>query len=299
MRYISFVRVGTALTFAAVISCGGGSATQPPANDPNPISGDPNAVKQAKQLHECGKDDHVHQYDLHDEDGDRALVPCSKHAGGQSDYSGVIHIETIPEGVHITIHATDDEVTTGVLGADVKTRDAVIVYPKGPGSKAIEVPLMKTKDGYTGDKIVMWEDLGKLNDEGTKIDVAIFDHDKSSGQDAEELHVSVAVSTGKSCEKALDENVQTIDMGKKGKADLTDAQLGAPLNAGNGQLVTGCGLSNDSHADICAAVKQGKAVGVSVRVTPPNNKVAACIDRSTRRLPFPVSDKLDVVKTKF
>ncbi|HEX7604445.1 MAG TPA: hypothetical protein VF316_22655 [Polyangiaceae bacterium] len=285
----------SALSFTSLISCGGGSAG--PAH--GPIAGDPGAVAQARQMHECGKADHVHQYDLHDEDGDSALVPCSKSAAGQSDYSGMIHIETIPEGVHITIHASDDEVTLGELGADVKTRDAVIVYPKGAGSKAIEVPLMKTKDGYVGDKIVLWEDLGRLNDEGTKIDVAIFDHDKSSGQDAEELHVAVAVSTGKSCEKALDENVQTVDMGRKGKADLTDAQLGAPLNANNGQLVTSCGLANDAHANICVAVKQGKPVGVSVRVSPSNNKVAACIDRAARHLSFPASDKLDVVKTKF
>jgi hypothetical protein len=290
--------LASAISFAALLSCGGGSANTQPAVT-GPVTGDPNAVAQARKMHECGKEDHVHQYDLHDEDGDRALVPCSKHTGGQSDYSGMVHIETIPEGVHITIHASDDEVTLGALGADVKTRDAVIVYPKGPGSKAIEVPLMKTKDGYTGDKIVLWDDLGKINDEGTKIDVAIFDHDKSSGVEHEELHVALAVSTGKSCEKALDENVQTIDMGKKGKADLTDAQLGAPLNANNGALVTNCGLANDAHADICVAVKQGKAVGVSVRVDPSNNKVAACIDRSARRLSFPASDKLDVVKTKF
>lgn len=280
-----------------VLACGGGSSNPPPNTGGN-ISGDPEAVKQAKQVHECGKADHTHQYDLHDEDGDRALVPCSK-SGGQNDYSGVIHIETLPEGVHITIHATDEEVTTGALGADVKTRDAVIVYPKGPGSKAIEVPLMKTKDGYTGDKIVLWDELGKLTDEGTKIDVAIFDHDKSSGQDSEEMHVSVAVSAGKSCEKAIDENNETMNMGGKAKAELTPEQLGAPLNANNGALVTGCGLASDANAEICAAVKQGKALGVSVKVTPQNNKVAACIDKATRRLKFPTDDRINVVKQKF
>ena len=288
----------TSISFAAAVACGG---SNPPPNTGGTITGDENAVKQAREMHECGKADQVHQYDLHDEDGDRALVPCSKNAGGQNDFSGMIHIETIPEGVHITIHASDDEVTMGALGSDVKTRDAVIVYPKGPGSKAIEVPLMKTKDGYTGDKIVMWDELGKINDEGTKIDIAIFDHDKSSGKDAEELHVALAVSTGKSCEKAQDENPQTMDMGSKGKGspDLTDAQLGAPMNANNGALVTNCGLANDAHADICVGLKNGKPLGVSVRVTPGNNKVAACIDRAARRLSFPVSPKFDIAKTKF
>jgi microcompartment protein CcmK/EutM len=189
-------------------------------------------------------------------------------------------------------------VNTGVLGSDVKNRDAVIVYPKGKNSKeAIEVPLTKTKDGYTGDKIVLYDQLDKLTDEGTKIDVAIFDHDKSGGT-TEEMHVSVAVSTGKSCEKAIDENPQTVDFGKKNsKPDLTDAQLGAPMKSSG--FFSGCGLPNSANADICVAVKQGKVLGASVNVTPKNNRVAACIDRSTRRLSFPQSDKLDVVHQKF
>jgi hypothetical protein len=288
----------TTCLFGLALSCGG-SSTNTPAAQPGKgeISGDPNAVKQARQMHDCRKDDKPHQYDLHDEDGDQALVPCSK-AGGQSDYSGVIHMETIPEGVHITIHASDDEVTTGALGADVKTRDAVIVYPKGPGSKAIEIPLMKTKDGYEGDKIVLWEDLGKLNDEGTKIDVAIFDHDKSSGQDSEELHVAIGVSTGKSCEKARDENNDTLDMsGKKGKAELTAQQLGAPMS--NSSFMAGCGLPDSANAEICVAVKQAKVMGVTVNVTPTNNRVAACIDKATRRLHFPADDRINIVKQKF
>jgi len=46
-------------------------------------------------------------------------------------------------------------------------------------------------------------------------------------------------------------------------------------------------------------VKQGKPLGVSVAVTPKNNRVATCIDKATRRLHFPVSSKLDVVKETF
>jgi len=46
-------------------------------------------------------------------------------------------------------------------------------------------------------------------------------------------------------------------------------------------------------------VKRGKPVGVSVRVNPVNNRVAACIDRSARRLSFPASDHLDVVHQTF
>jgi hypothetical protein len=46
-------------------------------------------------------------------------------------------------------------------------------------------------------------------------------------------------------------------------------------------------------------VKRGKPVGVSVRVTPSNNRLAACIDRSARHLSFPASEQLDVVHQTF
>ncbi len=221
-------------------------------------------------------------------------MPCSK--SGSKDYSGLIHIETIPEGVHITINATDDEVDTGVLGSDVKSRDAVIVYPQGPGKKSIEVPLLKTKNGYMGDKIVYYEDLGKLTDEGTKIDVAIFDHDKSSGEASEELHVSVAVSAGKSCEKAFEETPDTIEMGKAQEKDLSADQLGAPIGSG---IVTGCGLPSSANADICVTMKDAKALGASVIVTPTNNKVAACIDKAVRRLHYPASHRPNKIHKKY
>jgi hypothetical protein len=248
--------------------------------------------------HPCGNADQVHTHDLDSDKPTEAFSPCAK--GGASDYSGLVRIETIPEGIHIIIQATDDDVDNGVLGSDVKTRDAVIVYPKGRNSKEfVEVPLIKTKMGYTGDKIVLFDQLDKLNDEGTKIDVAIFDHDKNDASGSEEMHLSVAVSTGKSCERAIDDNPQALDMTKKGGggADLTDSQLGAPLNSG--QFMAGCGLAASANADLCVAVKQGKPLGVSVKVSPRNNQTAACIDRAARRVRFPASDKLDVVHSRF
>ncbi len=277
----------TALAAVLLVSCGGGSK---PATDAKGGVSKPTA----SDVHTCAAADHTHKYDLHDEDGDESLIPCA--GGGKHDYSGIVHIETRPEGVHITIKATDDDVNEGVLGSDVKQRDAVIVYPKGPGSKAIEVPLKKNATGYIGEKTILWEELDKISDEGTKIDIAIFDHDDGQKQ-SEEMHVSVAVSVGKSCEKVRDENVETIDMGKKGSADLTKEQLGAPMKSST--FFQSCGLADSQNAEICVAVKNGKPLGVSVKVAPASNKVAACIDKATRRLNFPASPKLDIVTQKF
>jgi hypothetical protein len=240
----------------------------------------------------------VQTHDLNAEQSTEVMTPVAK--GGAKDYSGIVKIETLPEGIHIMINATDDDVDNGVLGSDVKQRDAVIVYPKGRGSKeAVEVPLIKTATGYVGDKIVFYDQLEKLTDEGTKIDVAIYDHDKGD-KESEEMHLSVRVSAGKSCEKAQDENPQVINLnpgGGKSAPDLTNAQLGAPMESG--QFIAGCGLPGSSNANICVAVKRGKPLGVTVVVTPKNNRVATCIDRATRRLHFPSSEKLDVVKERF
>lgn len=260
-----------------------------PRESEQPSSAD---VAQAQQP--CGAADQLHAHDLGSEESTQAFAPCAR--SGPRDYSAIVKVTTIEQGVHITIDATDDEVT--LLGPDVKDRDVVIVYPKGKGGKGVEVGLVKTKAGYRGDKIVLWEDLGELTDDGTRIDVAIFDHDKSS-HTTEEMHVALAVSTGKSCEKAQDENMERMDLRAKRAAtpDLTKEQLGAPMRTSS--FFARCGLSDSANADICVAVKRGKPVGVSVRVTPSNNRVAACIDRSARHLSFPVNDHLDVVHQTF
>jgi hypothetical protein len=283
------------LALLALAACGGAAASAPTNTSAAPTEEAPTEAEIAQAQKPCGVTDEVHAHDLASGKATEAFAPCSKT--GARDYSALVKIETLDEGVHILIDATDDEVS--LLGPDVTQRDAVLVYPKGKGkgSIAIEVPLVKTKTGYVGDKIVLWDDLGKLTDDGTKIDVAIYDHDKSS-QSTEEMHVSLAVSAGKSCEKAQDENMQTINMGAHGaKADLSDAQLGAPMR--DSGFFSSCGLPDSANADICVAVKRGKPVGVSVALTPSNNRVAACIDRATRRLSFPVSDQLDVVHQKF
>lgn len=267
------------------MGCGGGDK---PANTANAAPS--GAAK-------CKKDEKVQQYDLHDPDGQDHFVPCAET--GHEDFSGNIHFDTTPEGIMVTIDATDDDFNEGKIGTEVKGRDAVIVYPSGAGTAGVEIPLKKTEHGYSGKQLIPFDKLQKLTDEGTKIEVAIHDDDDSSknGKTHEELKVSIAISAGKSCEKAIDENPQEIKMGGKQTADLTAEQLGRPM--ANSAFMSSCGLPDSSGVDICAAVKNGKPLGVSVTVKPANNKVATCIDRSVRKLSFPKSDKLDVVKQTF
>ncbi len=155
------------------------------------------------------------------------------------------------------------------------------------------MPLTKTKTGYHGDKIVFWDDIDKITDEGTKIDIGIYDHDKSSG-DSEEMHVSVGplhgqeLREGAGREPAADRHRQV-----RGAQDLTKDQLGAPIN--NANAAAACGLPDSAHAKICVLVKGGKPLGVTVNVDPKNNRVAACMDRRMRGCRSPSSGQPDTV----
>ncbi len=300
-----------ALALAAMVplaACGGNSAPPPStAAAPKAASSVASAAAAPPKLgyqahkedhhetHKCADTDAKHQtYDLHDETPDHHFAPCS--GGGAHDYSALIRFEALDHGVRVHIKARDDEVS--LLGPDVKERDRVMVHPKTPTGEAvaIEVPLTHITGGYVGEKIIYWEELHKLTDEGTRLEISIYDHDAKGSH--EEMKISVALSTGKSCEKAADENPQQIVMGKKNaRPDLTAAELGKPMQSS--AFMASCGLDAKANAEICAAVKNGKPLGVSVKVAPANNRVAACIDRAVRRLSFPDSDKLDVVKTRF
>jgi len=268
------------VTLAALGSCGG-TKTPPP----NP--------------HACG-DGKVqeHTLDPHEDGKTHTFVPCS--GAGKHDYSGAVHVESTPQGIHVVIDATDDDFNHGAVGSPIKGRDAVIVYPQGPGSKAIEVPLKQTATGYHGEITIPYDDLDKLHDEGTKLKVTVFDHDDSHPADKhEELSVEVAVSTGKSCEKAREEN-SAIDMGKKGgpvKPDLSEEQLSGPVKSS--AFFNHCNLKDAEKADICVAIKDGKPIGVSVSVSPKNKTTASCIDRATRKLKWPFHERLEVIHQKF
>jgi hypothetical protein len=105
---------------------------------------------------------------------------------------------------------------------------------------------------------------------------------------------------GMSCEGAIaaykgDE--VTIGGGQKAQADLTAGQYGSILNKGT--YFAHCGAPDDMQINICAAVQNGRAVGVSVSVKPNNPGVASCIAGGVRGLSFPSRPNLDVTRTTF
>jgi hypothetical protein len=103
--------------------------------------------------------------------------------------------------------------------------------------------------------------------------------------------------SGLSCEAAQAKYVEEMKMGEKGAPDLTQGQFAAVLN--NGSYLNGCGVPESTQVNICAAVQNGRAVGVTVSMQPPNPGAQACVANKVRGLSFPSNPKLDIARTTF
>ena len=68
------LEIALGVAAALALSCGGGSSGT--AGGQTAAANKPTADA---KVHQCGDSDKTHAYDLHDEDGDDALVPCSKN----------------------------------------------------------------------------------------------------------------------------------------------------------------------------------------------------------------------------
>jgi hypothetical protein len=88
-----------------------------------------------------------------------------------------------------------------------------------------------------------------------------------------------------------------MKMGQRGQADITAGQYGAILNSG--QYLNACGVPSSMAVNICAAIQNGRAVGVTVSTNPPNGGIAGCIRGQISRINFPSHPKLDVTRTSF
>jgi hypothetical protein len=101
-----------------------------------------------------------------------------------------------------------------------------------------------------------------------------------------------------SCEAAVARNNETIELGApRGPADVTREAYAGILQ--DGRYLSGCNIPDRSVFEICAAVKNGRAVGITVSSSPPNAALNACVRRAVSRLKFPSNPRLDVTHTRF
>jgi hypothetical protein len=100
---------------------------------------------------------------------------------------------------------------------------------------------------------------------------------------------------GMSCEGARAKYIEDYD--KSAPPDLSAGAYGAVLN--NGRYLNSCGVPSNMGVSICAAVQNGRAVGVTVTTTPKNQGIASCVAGQVRALSFPSHPRLDVTTTTF
>jgi hypothetical protein len=101
-----------------------------------------------------------------------------------------------------------------------------------------------------------------------------------------------------SCEAAIARNNEQLEIGAaRGPADVTREAYANILQ--NGEYLRACRLPERTVIEICAAVKQGRAVGVTVVSNPPSAALEACVRGRVARLTFPHSERLDVTHTRF
>lgn len=103
---------------------------------------------------------------------------------------------------------------------------------------------------------------------------------------------------GMSCESAQNAYVEEMKMGSpQGQADLTAGQFQAVL--GNGTYLNACGVPDSTSVRVCAAIQNGRAVGVTVSTSPSSPKLNSCLSGRVRAMSFPSHPKLDVTRTTF
>ena len=85
--------------------------------------------------------------------------------------------------------------------------------------------------------------------------------------------------------------------GDHGPPDLSSADYSAVLD--RGAYLSGCGVPESMAVDVCAAVQNGRARGVTVRTKPKNAGIERCVARAVRQLAFPSHPRLDVARTHF
>jgi hypothetical protein len=102
-----------------------------------------------------------------------------------------------------------------------------------------------------------------------------------------------------SCEAASASANDEMDLSKSshGAPDVTRGAYAAVLERGSYLLP--CGVPAGMALDVCAAVRDGRAVGVTVVTRPANAGVAACVRNAVAGIAFPKSPRLDVTRTRF
>lgn len=101
-----------------------------------------------------------------------------------------------------------------------------------------------------------------------------------------------------SCEAAIARNNEQLTIGAaRGAPDISREAYASILQ--NGRYLAGCAIPERSVFEICAAVQNGRAIGITVVSSPASPALNACVRSAVARLQFPSNSRLDVTHTRF
>jgi hypothetical protein len=109
-----------------------------------------------------------------------------------------------------------------------------------------------------------------------------------------------ASGRGQSCEDVIDEQRQrardgTIESEEPPGEHLEEIK--GVLNGGD--YLNDCDVPATATVDVCAAILEGSAVGVTVLLQPGTTPQAGCVADAIRRMSFPHHDLVSVARTSF
>lgn len=101
-----------------------------------------------------------------------------------------------------------------------------------------------------------------------------------------------------SCEAAIARNNELLTIGgPRAAPDITREAYASILQ--NGRYLQACSIPERTVFEICAAVKDGHAVGITVVSNPASPALNGCVRKAVARLKFPQNSRLDVTHTRF
>ena len=103
--------------------------------------------------------------------------------------------------------------------------------------------------------------------------------------------------SGPSYESVIAGNNLSLAPGTKDVPDLTDAELADPMREGT--FLDACDVPSSTKVTVKVAIRNGRAVGVSVYANPPNREMGWCVEKHVRGLLWPSNAKMDSFVTTY
>lgn len=117
--------------------------------------------------------------------------------------------------------------------------------------------------------------------------------------DSPRAALSGGSSDGTTCEEARDAHPDEVGPGaaRHDQPEPPDHQFSGPLS--HGSYLEACSVPADTRIEVCAAIAEGKALGVTVATRPADVDKEKCIAGRVREISFPSHPRLRVVRASF